>query len=343
MNPATARYLRWILTAAIVVFLVLFARTVDWTAAWQSIRTASLPLLALALGVNFLSVLIKGVRWWLFLKPAGSPSLPLAVRATIAGAGLNNVLVANGGDAARVVFVARATGIPSSTVLATLALERLFDPVGFVILIVYGAAAYTLPRALERWLIPATLALALIAILIGWFLHSARKPPVPVDGASALRPRGLWGRFKRYVTVFAMSTRSLATPQRFFWALVISMLAWILQVLTFKYAAEAAHVSLSTAASIATLIAVNLGLLIRATPGNVGFFQFVFAVTAAQFGVARNDAIAVSLLIQTIQIIPVALIGVALAPEFIFRRARSGVSGAAAEKREELAVAPRET
>ena len=342
MNSATGRYLRWILTAAIVVFLVLFARTVDWTAAWQSMRSASMPLLALALGVNFLSVIIKGVRWWLFLKPAGSPSLPLAIRATIAGAGLNNVLVANGGDAARVVFVARATGIPSSTVLATLALERLFDPVGFVILIVYGAAAYTLPPALERWLIPAALALALIAILIGWFLRSARKPHVPVEDAFA-PPRGPWGRFRRYVTVFAKSTRSLATPQRFFWALVISMLAWILQVLTFKYAAEAAHVSLSTAASIATLIAVNLGLLLRATPGNVGFFQFVFAVTAAQFGVARNDAIAVSLLIQTIQIIPVALIGVALAPEFIFRRARSGVSGAAAEKREELAVASRES
>ena len=343
MNPATGRYLRWILTAAIVVFLVLFARTVDWTAAWQSMRSASLPLLALALGVNFLSVIIKGVRWWLFLKPAGSPSLPLAVRATIAGAGLNNVLVANGGDAARVVFVARATGIPSSTVLATLALERLFDPVGFVILIVYGAAAYTLPPALERWLIPAALALALIAILIGWFLHAARKPHVRADDAFVPPPRGPWGRFKRYVRVFAISTRSLAKPHRFFWALVISMLAWILQVLTFKYAAEAAHVSLSTAASIATLIAVNLGLLIRATPGNVGFFQFVFAVTAAQFGVARNDAIAVSLLIQTIQIIPVALIGVALAPEFIFRRARSALSGATAEKSEELAVAPRES
>jgi uncharacterized protein (TIRG00374 family) len=341
VTPATGRLVRWILTGVIVVFLVLFARTVDWAAAWQSIRSASLPLLALSLGVNFLSVVIKGLRWWLFLKPAGSPSLPLAIRATIAGAGLNNVLVANGGDAARVVFVARATGIPSSTVLATLALERLFDPVGFVILIVYAAVAYTLPPALEAWRIPAQVALILIAILIGWFLHLARKPSVPRDAAYTA-PHGLRNRFRRYVAVFATSTRSLATPQRFFGALVISMAAWILQVLTFKYAADAAHVPMSTAACIATLIAVNLGLLIRATPGNVGFFQFVFAVTAAQFAIGRDDAIAVSLLIQTIQIIPVALIGVALAPEFIFRSAKSGASGTAAEKSEELAVISRE-
>ena len=60
----------------------------------------------------------------------------------------------------------------------------------------------------------------------------------------------------------------------------------------------------------------------RATPGNVGFFQFVYAFTASEFNVARNDAIAVSLLIQTIQILPLTVLGIALAPEFIFRRGR---------------------
>ena len=43
---------------------------------------------------------------------------------------------------------------------------------------------------------------------------------------------------------------------------------------------------------------------------------------AEQFSVARNDAIAVSLLIQTLQILPLTLLGIALAPEFIFRRGK---------------------
>ena len=128
MNARLGKAIRWLITGAIIVFLVIFARTVDWASAWSSIRNASLPLLAIAIGVNFLSLAFKAVRWWLFLRAAGSCSFPLALRATIAGAGLNNVLVANGGEAARVVFVSRATGIQSSTVLATLALERLFDP-----------------------------------------------------------------------------------------------------------------------------------------------------------------------------------------------------------------------
>src|SRR5256885_13076656 len=99
MSPKLKKGIRWAISAAILVFLVLFTRTTDWHAAWNSMRHASMPLLAAAIGVNILSVLIKGVRRWLFLRPIGVTSLPLAIRATIAGAGPNNVLVATGVDA----------------------------------------------------------------------------------------------------------------------------------------------------------------------------------------------------------------------------------------------------
>ena len=324
MKSSAAKAARWVVTAAIIFFLILFARTIHWSEAWSAMRGASLPLLALAFAVNFLSLLFKGVRWWMFLKPAGSPSLWLALRATVAGAGLNNVLVANGGDAARVVFVTRASGVSSATVLATLALERLFDPVGFVILLVYASMAFALPPSLEVWRLPAQIALGLIVILLLWFLYSARHESTS-DVRAARTSTHTWkARLKEYLAGFATSARALASGPRFIAALILSMLSWACQVLTFRYAAEAAHVPLSIAASVATLLAINLGLLIRATPGNVGFFQFIFSITAEQFGIQRNDAIAISLLIQSLQIIPITLLGVALAPELIFKRARSG-------------------
>src|SRR3954471_12624542 len=145
MSSGLKKGLRWALSAAILVFLVLFARTIDWHAAWSSMRHASLPLLAAAIGVNLLSVIIKAIRWWLFLRPTGITSLPLAIRATVAGAGLNNILIASGGGAVRVGFVWRVTGTSSSTVLATMALERLFDPIGFVFLLVFGVIVFELP------------------------------------------------------------------------------------------------------------------------------------------------------------------------------------------------------
>src|SRR6266480_4264860 len=322
MNPKLKKGIRWAISAAILVFLILFARTIDWHAAWSSMRHASLPLLAAAIGVNLLSILFKGVRWWLFLRPIGIKSLPLALRATLAGAGLNNVLVASGGDAARVVFVSRVSGASSSTVLASMAMERLFDPIGFVMLLVFGVLVFELPPQFERWKVPAEILLVVIVLLLALFVYVTRhiKPEhVPERRA---RPRTVWGRVRAYFVSFGQTAGRLATGPRFLAATVLSLAAWALQLWTFELAAAAAHVSIPLAGSLACLLGINVGLIIGATPGNVGFFQFVYALMAEQFGVARNDAIAVSLLIQTLQILPLTVLGVALAPEFIFRRGK---------------------
>src|SRR5215210_1564104 len=205
MSPKLKKGIRWALSAAILVFLVLFARTIDWHAAWNSMRHASLPLLAAAIGVNILSVLLKGVRWWLFLRPIGIKSLPLAIRATIAGAGLNNVLVANGGDAARVVFVSRLSGIPSSTVLASVALEKLFDPIGFVMLLVFGVIAFELPAQFENWKLPAEILLAVIVVAMVFFVYATRHiTPEHVPERRA-RARTVWGRVRAYLVSFGQT------------------------------------------------------------------------------------------------------------------------------------------
>src|SRR3954466_14858130 len=322
MSPNLKKGIRWAISAAILVFLILFARTIDWHAAWQSMRHASLPLLAAAIGVNILSVLIKGVRWWLFLRPIGIPSLPLAIRATAAGAGLNNVLVANGGDAARVVFVSRVSEVSSSTVLASVALEKLFDPIGFVMLLVFGVLVFELPPQFEAWKLPAEITLAVIVLLLIFFVYATRhiKPEhVPERRA---RPRTLRGRVIAYFKSFGQTAGRLATGPRFIAAILLSLASWACQLWTFQLAADAAHVSIPLAGSLACLLGINVGLIIRATPGNVGFFQVVYALMAEQFGWAKNDAIAVSLLIQTLQILPLTLLGIALAPEFIFKRGK---------------------
>ncbi len=323
MSPAVKKGIRWAVTAVILVFLVMFARTIDWAAAWNSMRHASLPLLAAAIFVNFLSVAVKGVRWWLFLRPIGITSLPLAMRATIAGAGLNNVLVASGGDAARVVFVSRLSGVPSSTVLASMALEKLFDPIGFVIFLVFGVLVFDLPAQFEAWKIPAVALLIVIIAMLAFLVYATRNAKPGDDDAGREQPAGAWAKVKAYLVSFANTAGHLATGPRFLGAMILSLAGWGLQLVTFALAAAAAQVSIPLAGSLACLLAINVGLVLRATPGNVGFFQFAYALMAEQFGVGRDDAIAVSLLIQTLQILPTTLLGVLLAPEFIFKRGRN--------------------
>ena len=147
------------------------------------------------------------------------------------------------------------------------------------------------------------------------------------------KPRTFYGKFRAYYTTFGRTAGRLASGPRFLAAIVLSLASWATQLWTFELAADAAHISIPFAGSLACLLAINVGLILRATPGNVGFFQFAYALMAEQFGVARDDAIAVSLLIQTLQIIPLTLLGVALAPEFIFRRGKKDKETEAMAKR----------
>lgn len=329
MSPNLKKGLRLAVSAAILVFLVIFARTIDWHAAWDSMRHASLPLLAAAIGVNILSVVFKGVRWWLFLRPIGIRSLPLSMRATVAGAVLNNVLIANGGDAARVVFVSRVSGVSSSAVLASVALEKVWDPIGFVMLMVFGVLAFQLPPQFDRWKIPAEVTLVLIVALLVYFVYATRHAKPEHIPERRANPRTLAGRVRAYLVSFGSTAGRLATGPRFVWAMLLSLLSWGCQLATFALAAAAAHVAIPTVGSLACLLGINVGLIIRATPGNVGFFQFVYALMAGEFGVSRDDAIAVSLLIQTIQILSITALGILLVPEFIFHGGRKDPETAA--------------
>jgi len=318
MKRHLTRALRLTVTVIIVAMLVIFATKVNWHATWQAIENSSLSLLLAAALVNLLSLGLKGVRWWVFLRPIGVTSLWLALRATFAGAGLNNVLVANSGEAARVIFVSRSAHVTSAKVLATLALERLFELIGYVVMLALAVSFLPLPSALERTRPFAWIALALIAAML---VYLVRRPEGAEHVATATE-LGWRAKTRVYMRRFMHALAGISTGPRFGVALVLSVGIWALQVATYALTAAAAHIPLPLVGTVACILAVNIGFAIRATPGNVGVFQMLYAATATAFGVDENQALAVAFLIQTQQILPVTILGIALAPEFIFQKRR---------------------
>jgi uncharacterized protein (TIRG00374 family) len=317
MKKVVSRSLRVVLSLLIVAALIVFARKVNWHTTWKGITDADRVVLLAAAAVNLLSLALKGVRWWIFLRPVGAPSLFMALKATFAGAGLNNVLVANGGEAARVVFVARAAHVQSAKVLATLALERMFELIGYIVMLALSVSFLELPASLARTRPIAWAALAGVVVLMIWLVRRPEKAEVIAADTVGL---GWRSRFSNYMKHFLRTIGGISTGPRFISAMVLSVGIWALQLWTYSLTARSAHFNLSLVGTVAALLAVNLGFAVRATPGNVGVFQAAYALIAAGFGMDKDQAIAVAFLIQTQQIIPVTLLGVALAPEFIFKR-----------------------
>lgn len=317
MKQYLGKIVRVALLIVILVALVTFARTVNWHETWEAIRTTSIPILAAAAILNLLSLALKGVRWWIFLRPIGVSSLWLSLRATFAGAGLNNVLVANGGEVARVIFVARSAHVASEKVLATLALERLFELVGYIVLLALAVTLLHLPPSLDHTRPFALLALAVVLALLIYLVRHPEKAELPV-----LEGEGLLHRARLYGHNFLRTLTGISTGPRFAASLGISVGIWALQVATYQLTAQAAHFQISIVGTIAAILAVNLGFAIRVTPGNVGVFQMIYAVTAAGIGLDKDQATAVAFLIQTQQILPVTILGLLAAPQMLFEKRR---------------------
>jgi uncharacterized protein (TIRG00374 family) len=298
---------------ATLALLALFARSVDWRHAWNATVHADPTLLVLATLANLATLVVKGTRWWLFLRAAGVPGLGQAIRATMAGAALNNVLVANGGDAARVAIVAKRENVSSASVLATLALDRLCDLVTYGMLFVGAAFALPLPPELARWRMPGLFAIVAVGVIAGVLVW--RGSPASVsETPDATKAVGFAARARAYWRRLVATSTHVATWPRVGLAVALSLVAWAGQWATFHYAAHAAAFPTTAADSLLALLAVNASFLVRLTPGNVGVFQLLYALAATSTGLDRDAAVAVAFLIQLIQYIPVTVIGLVLAP-----------------------------
>jgi uncharacterized membrane protein YbhN (UPF0104 family) len=302
------KYRRWLVSAVVVALLVLAGRRVDWRAAGAIARGAALAPLMAATLINLVSLMLAGVRWWIFLRRIGVNSLPLALRGVTIGAGLNNLLIANGGDAARVLLVARVSGVRRTSILASLALDRVFDPLCFGLLLFTATFVMPLPAAFVSARPIVGVALVVAAALLTWLVRTSGTGPEAVEPLKGFRAHG---------REFRDRVQGLATGRRFAMALLISLGVWILQMATFDLVARSVGVDLPLAGTLAALLLTNAGLLLRATPGNVGYFQFAYAVATASFGVHTDAAVAVGLLIQVVQIVPVMLLSLWLAPRML--------------------------
>jgi uncharacterized protein (TIRG00374 family) len=298
---------RWIASALVILLVIYAASHVDWGAAGAAIvRAAPIPLIA-AVVINVLSAALRGVRWWIFLRRVGPVPFGLAVRGAIVGSGFNNLLVANGGDATRALLVARVTGLARASVLATVALDRVFDPICFGLLLLLATFAVSLPAELASARPFVGLALfVVIGILV--LLVRAPASDAPANGIAGWRAR---------VREFRREVESLSTTRRFVVAMLVSAGVWALQIAVFALVAHSVGIALPLAGTVAAMLLTNTGLILRATPGNVGYFQFAYAVAAGQFGVPTEAAVASALLLQMVQILPITLLALALAPRML--------------------------
>jgi uncharacterized protein (TIRG00374 family) len=133
------RLVLWTVLVVLVAFLAwkIHQSHFDWHAFWMACRQVNLPLFIGATLVIYTNSVARAVRWSIFLKPslppeARTPWWKLIGPQFIGFSGL--AIFGRVGELIRPYLVSRRTGLPFSSQIAVVAVERIFDLAAFGVL-----------------------------------------------------------------------------------------------------------------------------------------------------------------------------------------------------------------
>ncbi len=310
-----------LLGLAISAFFLYWAlKGKDPAEVWRAVRQADPWLFAASVVVVTLTFPARAFRWRVLLGAAvqSRPRLYPVWLATAIGFMANNVLPARAGEVARAWAGSRLVGLPTTTALSTIAVERVFDGVVVVLMLAIGIAAPGFPdgvelRGVSVQAIAASMG-ALFVVALGVLALAAHYPERALGIGDAAIHTLLPGRVaalaaKIMRNLFA-GLSVLRSGRDFARVLGWSFVVWGTNVVSYNLAFAAFHLpNVPLSASLVLQGIVVLGVAVPSAPGFVGLFEAAVIAALAIYGVPGDTAFGFSVALHMSWFIPITALG----------------------------------
>jgi len=309
--PATMRQRSWSFWLGVLISLgclIWAIGALDWVAVADALTSAN----PFWIGVGVLTVLItiatRLARWSALLFPRRLRSSNL-LAAMLVGQLLNYFAPARAGDVARAYLLGYTEGESKAWALGTVALEKLWDIWALLTLVGLLSFSTTLPEWLVAPMRGLTL-LSVVALLLSWLALRHRSAVIawmsPLDrylpSQVGARVQGIAGRLLD-------GLEGLRRPHVWFWAALWSAATWGIGSLTNHTVLLALGLSLPFSASMMLMVVLQLGVAVPSLPGRVGLYEGLCIVVLALYGVDRDTAFAVGLVLHAVSFVPPIILG----------------------------------
>lgn len=297
-------------------FLVLLFRKIDFAQLGEAFRTLHYGYLSLAVIVTFISYCLRAVRWHYLVLPQKKAAPRNLLAATIICYMANNLLPARLGEIIRAYVLAEKEQLETSSVFATLVLDRLCD--GFSVLVILVVTFFTvkLPPGMEKvqsglvtgGYVTLTLYIAVIVFLV--FLKKATGATLKFVG-TLLKPfpDAVASRIIPLLGSFISGIRLSSRPGELVALLVSSALIWATATWPVDLLLKAFGINLPITAAMFILVFLVFAVMVPASPGYVGTYHAACMYGLMAFSVSREQALSVALVIHAINFFPVILLG----------------------------------
>ena len=307
----------WLGVAISAVFLYLAFRKVDFALVWQYLKGAQWSWVLFGLAFYFVGVLLRAWRWQVLLNPL--KRLPIRRLFPVVAIGYmgNNVYPARAGEVLRSVLLKSKDQVDISGSLATIVVERLFDAIVILGLVLLNLRQLTGMPAAAEWVgsiqkgavIGSAVFLLLLLIFLAMVFFPARTQKVSAWVINRVVPARLRAPLSGIVARFITGLSSLRSPIETLKVLLLSIAIWTCENGLYWGVMRALGMDLSFMTLMLLNGVVNLVLLVPAAPGGLGTFDAACKAMLILFGIGAEQALGYTLLLRAALWVPITVLG----------------------------------
>lgn len=319
-----------VLMAALLWFLF---RGTDWARVGSDLAGADLPWIAASVLLIFASFVLRAFRWRYIVRSAKAVPFRLIYDATQIGFLANFTLPARAGEAIRALVLARGAKLPFTKCVAFVALDRVTDLFGLVLVLSITLVAYRPDTAvvfppgfeLPAWASPilepnairdgATLAFVAMSVvalgLLVVYLRQAWALAIS-DAVLGLVSKKFARTVNGWIQHFADGLHVFRSPADMAGALGFSALVWFAAVGSIAAALRAFGVDAPWYAAPLMLSMLSVIIALPGTPGFVGTFHLgiMLGLFFAVPGISAETAKAIAIFSHLANLFPLVITGV---------------------------------
>lgn len=305
------------------LLLWLFLREVDLGGVVQELKRADYRWVLASTVMTLLVTVHRAWRWHYLLLPVKSIALAPLTATTFMGWAFTALLPGRLGEVARPVLLGRRENISKTAAFATIVLERLFDLLSVLVILVTYLLFFPLPSGLdgEGAAIIAGIRLGGWAALAGLvvavsFLVGAQLMPRRTDALLARvmgwLPGALGARVLPIARSFLTGFAGIKRPKLIVTIAVHSLLIWFNILVTYYILFFAFDIVLPYYAVMPLVVMVVIGVMVP-TPAAVGAFHYATQLALVTlWSVPIEQATSYAIVCHAMVFVPITLIGIIL-------------------------------
>lgn len=272
---------------------------VDWDIFFASFGRMDLLLWFIALPVYVLANIFRAFRWHIILLPNLKTSFKSLFQYIMIGRNVNNFLSTGTGEFYRSYLIYKRDGLPYTGSLASIMVERVFDGMVLVCVLVgvlwfidIDNAIFSGIRNIVLFIFPLAAVLIVLFInfpqqFIKFFTPMINRLPPKI---SSLVLKGM-GDFISGLAV-------LKVPYVFWGTLILSFAIWFLEIMFYYILFESFGIEPQIWWAAITIVVVSMMVVLPSAPGYIGVYHWAVVFALGICSISESKALATAVVLN---------------------------------------------